>query len=157
MSLSEQRIEEQLDDFEKFDELEFEDDEKLEIYCKESINYIQRHTWCEGINNAWLAYYLEGIFAICIFEVISSNSNVDKYVWVLTGDLPPAYIDIDSAQNPLEVLSCYIDIMQDWVETVKNEGNLDKSYPIEVEATINHADMLNFRLGLLRDYLLNEA
>lgn len=103
-----------------------------------------------------MAYYIQGVFAINIFEVRSSNPNVDKYIWVLTGDLPPAYIDIESASYPLEVLSAYIEIMQDWVDTIKEEGNVEECYPVEVEVNLNHADMLDYRLKLLREYLVNE-
>ena len=156
MSLIEQKIEEQLNSFESFEALDHQGDIKLEEFCNQGKNYIERYTWCEGVNNAWLAYYLEGIFAINIFEVSSSNPNVDKYIWILTGDLPPAYIDIESASFPLEVLSAYIEIMQDWVDTVKADGNVEECYPVEVEANLDHAEMLDYRLKLLREYLENE-
>lgn len=156
MSLFEERIEVQLDSFEIFEELDFEGDIKLEEFCNQGRNYIKRFTWCEGVNKSWLAYYLEGIFATNIFEVSSSNPNVDKYIWVLTGDLPPAYVDIKSASYPLEVLSAYIEIMQDWVDNIKEEGNVEECYPVEVEANLYHADMLDYRLKLLREYLENE-
>lgn len=155
MSLFEQEINMQLDGFEVFEELYYDGDIKLEEYCNQGRNYIKRHIWCERVNNAWLAYHLEGIFAINIFEVSSSNPNVDKYIWVLTGDLPPAYIDIESASYPLEVLSAYTEIMQDWVDTVRNNGNVEECYPIEVEANLKHADMLEYRLNFLREYYKN--
>ena len=74
----------------------------------------------------------------------------------MTGDLPPAYIDIESASYPLEVLSVYIEIMQDWVDTIRNNDNIKECYRVEVEANLKNADMLETRLNLLKEYLENE-
>ena len=59
MNVFVQKIEEQLEDFENFKVIDYEGDIQLEKYCNEGLNYIKRHIWCEDVNNAWLAYYVE--------------------------------------------------------------------------------------------------
>jgi hypothetical protein len=37
---------------------------------------------------------------VFLFEIIPSREDVDDKVWLIVGDLPPAYITAEDAPNP---------------------------------------------------------
>ena len=123
----------------------------------EALNYLCSHEWCEEIEKGWLAESWGYILGVFLFKIKSNIPEVDDYVWVIVGDIPPAYIDIESASNSKEVIMCYIDIMSDWVNHVKEGKPVDECYPVEVPETKEYALMLESRLSLISEELKNEA
>jgi hypothetical protein len=75
-------------------------------------------------------------------------------LWVVTGDLPPAYFVTDSAINPKEALEVYCELMEDWVKAVENDTSLDDVYPIAVPATQEYADLLNKRIKFIKEEII---
>jgi len=75
---------------------------------------------------------------------------------IIVGDIPPAYIDIESATSPNEVVASYIEIMCDWVACVERGESTDDCYPVEVPPTEKYAKMLKKRLELLSEELSSQ-
>jgi len=122
--------------------------------ANEAESFLQGHKWCKTIKNKWFVEGWENLVMIFYFEIIPNSKNVDDFVWVIVGDLPPAYIDIESASNPLEVIETYTDIMSDWVECVKNGLSIENCYPINVPPQKDYAEMLEIRIKLIRENIL---
>lgn len=132
------------------------EDAALHELSKEAKGYLLRHEWCKSILSGWLAVGWEELVAVFLFEIEPSSSMADTYVWVVVGDIPPAYIDVESAHSPKEALESYVLIMQDWVDTVLQGKSVEACYPVEVPATQQYADMLNHRLTVLKDVIIPE-
>ncbi len=148
-------IEELTKILENVNTLSKEDEKDTEI-CQllvESENYLLSHPWCERIEGGWLAISWGNILCVFLHKIISKNQEVDDYVWMVVGDIPPAYIDIESAKDPLEVLECYVGIMSDWVECVELGNSIEDCYPIEVPETKEYASMLKARLKFISEEL----
>lgn len=96
------------------------------------------------------------MLGVFLFEIEPSRSGVDKYVWIVVGDIPPAYVDVESGENPREVLESYVAIMRDWVDTVFQGESVEDCYPVEVPATKEYAEMLENRLDLLDTFIMEE-
>jgi len=79
-----------------------------------------------------------------------------KFVWVVVGNIPSAYIDIQSAPNAYKAVESYIFIMEDWIEHVKNKKSIAECYPVNVEPTPEYAEMLSTRIQIIKDDLLPE-
>lgn len=122
----------------------------------EAKNYLLRHQWCKSILSGWLAVYWEGVLGVFLFEIEPSGSGVDEYVWIVVGDIPPAYVDVESGENSREVLESYVAIMRDWADTVLKGESVEDCYPVEVPATKEYADMLQNRLDLLDTFISEE-
>lgn len=148
----------QIDDFEEIESLNpMGEDAALHKLSKEAEGYLLRHEWCKSILSGWLSIGWEELVAIFLFEIEpSSSSMADTYVWVVVGDIPPAYIDVESAHNPKDALESYVLIMQDWVDTVLQGKSVEDCYPVEVPAKKQYADMLSQRLTVLKDMILSE-
>ena len=134
--------------------LDASDDDDIVIidFSREAKKYLLSHLWCSEVTDGWLAIYWEGILGVFLFKISSDYEEVDDYVWMVVGDLPSAYVDIESANSPNEVLKAYVGIMSDWVNGVLNNTSLEDCYPVEVPPTKEYAEMLNSRL----DFLLKE-
>jgi len=96
---------------------------------------------------------------LCIFyfEIDPiTESNADNFVWIIVGDIPPAYIDIESAHNELEALELYVYLMEEWIENVKREKSVEDCFPINVEPSKKYANMLYNRIKILKSDFIVE-
>lgn len=116
--------------------------------------YLSSYKWCREIKRQWLALNCENLLTVFLFEIIPNSQNADDYVWVVVGDLPSAYIDIESARDKKQVVKTYTEIMGDWVHVVKKSGNIEDCYPLNVPPTKEYAEMLSIRIKLIRENIL---
>ncbi|WFB64871.1 hypothetical protein PZ892_06590 [Sphingobacterium sp. WM] len=142
--------------FDSLIDISKENDESLNNLSLEAKSYLLRHTWCKDILSGWLAVYWEEILGVFLFEIEPAVSGVDKYVWIVVGDIPPAYIDVESGGDPQGALESYVAIMRDWVDTVLDGESVEDCYPVEVPPTKEYAEMLQVRLDLLDNFISEE-
>ncbi len=96
------------------------------------------------------------MLVVFFFEIIPASMDADDRVWIIVGDLPSAYIDIESAANATEAIQAYTEIMDDWVQCVKKGLSTEDCYPVNVPPENKYAEMLATRLQLIRDYILGD-
>lgn len=134
-------------------ELEYKD-EVIDL-VNEAVDYLKSFSWCKKISSGWLAKDFGYILCIFYFEIEPlEGSNADNNLWVIVGDLPPAYLDTIECNTPHEAVEIYCFLMEEWIESVKEGKPLENCYPISVEPTIEHANMLHSRIeSIKRDYL----
>lgn len=131
----------------------FEDDIELNEYLDRAYFYLSSQKWCKSINKGWLAKGWPGVLAICYFQ-INPDFGADEFVWVVVGDLPTAYIDIESATELGEVLSSYVVIMEDWVDAVESGKSLDDVFPVEVTPNKKFTSLLKKRLLFIKERII---
>ena len=68
-----------------------------------------------------------------MFEIVPTVSSADSILWVVVGDLPPAYLVVDDAAEPARALEVYIREVRKWVEAVK--VGMPVAAPIPVNAS----------------------
>ena len=133
--------------------LEFKSD--IINLANEAAAYLKEFKWCREILNGFLATEFGYLFCVFYFEIIpTQGSDADKYIWVIVGDIPPAYIDTISAPTVRDAIVCYCDIMEDWINNVDNSISVEECYPINAPATKEYADMLRTRIVLVKNDLL---
>lgn len=123
-----------------------------ELYSN-AFQYLNDFSWCSQVLEGWYDRGIADILAVFYFKILPSK-NADEFVWVVVGDLPPAYIDIESAPNGACAIKAYIEIMEDWVLAVKTKKNLDDVFPINVPANDKYANMLASRINFIRENFL---
>ena len=125
--------------------------------AKEAEQYLSSFKWCKKIIEGYVAKewgYILGIFYFKIEPTLGSGA--DNSVWLIVGDIPPAYIDIRSATNEYEALNSYVFLMEDWINHVKDGKSVDECYPINVEPSEEYADMLSSRIEIIKEDFLTE-
>lgn len=132
-----------------------EDKEDVVLLAKEAKQYINDFNWCKSIKRGWFAVGWGDILNVFLLEIESSNSTADNLIWVVNGDLPTVYIDIESAKTKIQVIQCYVDLMEDWISCIYRGGSIEDCYPIGVPPTFEYAQMLNTRIKIIKEEILD--
>src|SRR5882672_191257 len=112
----------------------------------EATNYLKSFGWLREIKAAYFGLGVAKIVGVFLFEIIPSREDVDDKVWVIVGDLPPAYITAEDAPNSAAALDAYIGAMQEWVEAAKAGRSVENLIPVNVPPTPENAARLESRL-----------
>lgn len=74
--------------------------------------------------------------------------------WAVAGDLPAMCFETDDARIPSDALRMYCAIAQDWADTALAGGDLAECYPIPVEPSREHGELLLQRIAFLRKEMI---
>jgi len=122
----------------------------LQGHYQEAEAFIRSFAWCRSIIDCYYRIGIGGIFAIFLFRIVPTSINVDEYLWVIVGDLPPAYLVTDLSPTPAGALRIYIGEMQRWVDAVQKGKPITDVIPVNVPPTAEYAEQLERRLEFLR-------
>ncbi len=131
----------------------FEVEELLVLY-DEATEYLRAFTWCGKIEEGFAGICVPGLVGVFLFRFEPAASDVDPWVWVITGDVPPAYVTTENAPNPACALDGYIGAMRSWARAVREKRPVSGEIPVNAPATAAYADMLEARLTLLDQEVL---
>lgn len=133
-----------------------EDERLLKEADKEATSYLDGFDWCDGVLETRLGLGIGGIFAVFLCHIAPAAPEVDEWLWVVVGDLPPLYMPTDDCPNPAAALDAYIGAMSEWVSAVREGRPLDDVPPVAAAPTMEHAAMLESRLNYLDEEILQE-
>ncbi|CAL4867132.1 hypothetical protein MMA231_01383 [Asticcacaulis sp. MM231] len=134
-----------------------EEADRLRGLAVEALDYIQSFVWCPPLRQVLLAYGIDGVIGLFLVRFAEPAGGVDDALWVVSGDVPPAYFVTDEAPTPLEALTTYCDLMDGWVEAVLDDGDLDEAFPVNLTPTPEHAVALRAQLGFIRQLVSNQS
>ncbi|MBZ9967639.1 hypothetical protein [Mesorhizobium sp. BR1-1-2] len=129
-------------------------DDNLDAALQEAREYIKFYDWGKNIKTEYLGYGAEGIIYIFLFEISPGRPDVPQWMWVIVGDVPPAYMPGDDVETPYEALDGYIGAMDEWVEAARQGKSVAKLIPVNVPANPANAEMLGGRLKFLDEKIL---
>jgi len=126
--------------------------------ASEALGYLTSHRWCARIEHGWLDRAWEGILGVFYFELVpTEGTEADRDVWVIVGDIPPAYIDSQECRNGAQALRAYAAAMRDWVDHVRLGLPIDDLIPVNVPAEIEFAELLSARITFIELELLPQC
>ncbi len=131
------------------------ENEEVRKLASEAETFLRSHTWCQGIAGGYLAFAVDGVIGVFLFDIVSSRPEVDNTLWIVTGDLPPAYLVTDDAESWQGALEGYVYEMRRWIDAVRNHESLDDIIPVSAEPTLQHAEMLEGRLDFIQKNLID--
>jgi hypothetical protein len=112
------------------------------------------HEWCRSVRREYFGLGVGGVLAVFCFEIDPAESDADRWLWIVVGDLPPAYLVPDFAATATEALSVYCEVMQEWVDAVREGDDLSEVFPVRAEPTEEHVAMLESRLEMIRGEII---
>jgi hypothetical protein len=123
--------------------------------------FLLAQSWCRAVRALTLKKWIEGVLALFYAEIEPEpQSGADEAVWVVVGDLPPAYLDVPSVPTAREALEAYTALLEEWVEAVRAGEPIDELMPIyhryslvPVPPTLRFAEMIALRIRFLQDLL----
>ena len=128
----------------------------LKEMAGEAREFLLSFEWCRDVRRSWFGWGVGGVCAVFLFEIDPSSKKVDKRLWVIVGDLPPAYLVVDASPTPLAALANYVDLMQEWAKAVKSKRSIDDCIPVNAPATREYANLLQRRLYFIRKEFLSD-
>jgi len=121
---------------------------------QEAREFLASFEWCGGIKEEFFGLGVGGIVGVFLFR-IRPKANADEWIWVVVGDLPPAYLAAVEFPNPACALEGYIGAMREWVDAVKRGKNVDELIPVNAAPTTANAKELASRLKFLKEKILS--
>jgi hypothetical protein len=107
------------------DEFEFEAFADLERRAR---RFLTGQAWCAAVKRG---YFDRGFSKVAVFLYeIDPVRGADPEVWIIVGDLPPAYLDKLSCPDGADALDAYVYCMNEWVEAVLAGHPTDELIPV---------------------------
>lgn len=79
--------------------------------------YLIYQPWLRGILlDEFFACELGGGIYVFLFELNSQKEDVDRFVWVICGNVPPLYLTTDCCPTPKSVAETYCDLTEQWCD-----------------------------------------
>jgi hypothetical protein len=122
-----------------------------------ALGFLQSFGWCGRVRESYLGIGIPGVVAVFLFRIVPKGPKVDELIWVVVGDVPPAYLVTDNAPNPAAALDAYIGEMETWVRAARSGESVSGLIPVNVPPTTENAEALERRLKMLDDLLRDIA
>ncbi|MGH9590631.1 MAG: hypothetical protein ACRD25_09555, partial [Terracidiphilus sp.] len=126
----------------------------LRLMAREAEDSLQKFAWCKAIREAYFGGGYGGIVAVFLFRIVPNQPEVDEWVWVVMGDVPPACLAIERITTPSEALEHYIWEMTRWVHFAKRGRVPENGIPVDLDPTWKNAEALEDKLKILRKAVL---
>ncbi|HEY6412354.1 MAG TPA: hypothetical protein VIX42_01620 [Edaphobacter sp.] len=140
-------------------EMRGEDEKELEYLRaahKEAEAFLLGQKWCFGLGEQYFGCGIGKIVCIFLMELDPVPTEVDRWLWVVVGDLPPAYLVLDACPTPIEALKSYVVEMRRWIEFAYEGITSPDVIPTNTPSTAEYAEMLESRLNCLADSIIPE-
>ena len=138
-----------------------EDCNSIEEMAQEALDFLQWHSWCKIVKQGYFDIGWPGILAVFYFEIEPTSKSADDTLWIIVGDIPPAYIDTISCPNAALALNDYLNAMQEWIDHIRAQEPVDDLIPVyrrhsflRMQPTMESAKLLETRLDFIRTQLL---
>ncbi|MGA2217821.1 MAG: hypothetical protein ABSG51_07035 [Terracidiphilus sp.] len=120
----------------------------------EAVRYVQSFEWCIELHERYFGQGCGGVVALFLFRVTIRSFQTPEWIWVIVGDMPSAYMELEQAQSPREALLCYIEGVEELLEATDEERASEDLIPIIVQAGDEFIEMLRGRMRTLRSLVL---
>jgi len=70
-------------------------------------------------------------------------------LWVIVGDLPSAYLVVETDDSPADAMERYCGLMEDWIAAVRDGTSLQDVFPVTADPTPESALLLEKRIAFL--------
>ena len=129
-------------------------DSTVAAYATQAQQYLETFRWCRRVVDAELAWAAAGVLAVFRIRIDPTREDIHDVVWVVTGDLPPAYLPYASKDTWQDAVRGYVDAMQRWVEAAKTGKKVSELIPVNLPPTPENAARLESRLVFIRAHIL---
>jgi len=127
-----------------------EDTALLREMAEGAENFLKSFSWCLAIRESFFGAGIGKVIAVFLFRIAPVRSDIDEWLWVVVGDLPPAYLVTDCCKTPSGAVEAYIGEMSKWVERARHGQASPDVIPVNVPPTPEWAEKLHNRLEILK-------
>jgi hypothetical protein len=121
---------------------------------EEAVLYVQSFDWCVELHEQYFGDGIGGVVALFLFRITIRDLETPEWVWIIVGDLPPAYLGFHGFPSPRAALLLYIEGVEEWLAASPEERVSGDLIPIEVPPKAELIEMLRDRAAKLRSAVL---
>ncbi|HEX9217950.1 MAG TPA: hypothetical protein VF864_13320 [Gemmatimonadales bacterium] len=118
-------------------------------------DFVQSFAWCDRVTASSMAFAVAGVIGVFKVDLVPALPAADPTVWVVVGDLPPAYLAYEAGDTWQDALRGYVEEMGLWVQAVRDGKSVQELIPVNVPPTMIYAEQLNTRLEFIRTEFLD--
>jgi len=111
--------------------------------------FISSFPWCSSVLESFFGDGIGGIFSIFFFHIRPTRPDVDPWIWIMIGDVPPAYLPLTDCKSPTEAFRTYMRGVSKWVELAR-KGQVGTPAegvpPLNIPSTPEWAERVNQKL-----------
>jgi hypothetical protein len=81
-----------------------DDEEDTALLCEMAENaetFLKSFSWCLAIRESFFGAGVGKIIAVFLFRISPARPDIDEWLWVIVGDLPPAYLVTECSKDPV--------------------------------------------------------
>ena len=97
---------------------------------------------------------IEGILGVFKFYILPTEKDIDTELWVVVGDIPPAYLVTDRAPDAVAALMVYVEEMRLWVNASVKGDSVADLIPVNVASNPENAEQLRKRLDFIEQKII---
>jgi len=125
------------------------DEEACVALANQANEFLDTFSWAKDRKNIWVAYFVPTVIGIFLVELDPKGRDVDQFIWVIVGDLPPAYLSPVYAKSPKDALGGYTGEMSAWADAVASGESTEDLIPVNAAPTSANVEMLRGRIKFL--------
>jgi hypothetical protein len=132
-------------------------DPEVAAIVADAAAFLWTHDWCGAILDLRVAFAVAGVLAVVRADLEPRNARADARVWLIAGDLPPAYIAWEDADTWKDALRGYVFEIRRWIDAVRAHSPVADLIPVNVAPTEEYAELLSSRLAFIERELLSQS
>ena len=101
-----------------------------------------------------LGFAVAGVLGVFLVDIVPGE-GADPTVWVIVGDVPPAYVVHEPGDSWQDALRGYVGEMRAWRDAAAKGADVAELIPVNVPPTPQYVAMLSSRLDFLEHNLLD--
>lgn len=133
-----------------------EETEELRALARNAKQFITGFPWCAAIERGFSGVVIPSVIGTFLFVIRPTKPDIDTTLWVIVGDVPPAYLVVDEATSPALALKKYVELMSAWVNAVEQGDSVEDLIPVNVPPMKEYAAKLRTRLIFIQERILPE-
>jgi hypothetical protein len=119
----------------------------------EAQEFLSSFGLCRHIEESFFGFGYAGIVAVFLFRIDPARVGIDEWLWVIVGDLPPAYLVTEGNLTPELAVAGYIEEMSRWVQAAREGRSVRDLIPVHVRPNPENAEAMERRLGALKEII----
>ena len=127
-----------------------EDTVLLKSMAQEARDFLTGFRWCNCVRNLYFGVGIGGVIGTFLARISPTEPDVDEWLWVVVGDIPPACLVTEAIPSPIDALNGYIAEMERWVNATRRGESIGELIPVNVPPTEENATALQSRLDFIR-------
>lgn len=114
-------------------------------------------TWCKEVFEGYVGLGVGGVIGVFLFRILPAEVDLDEHVWVIRGDVPPAFLEAHELPTARAALEEYIHAMLLWAKAVEDGRSTDNLIPVNAPATRANARDLAKRMRFIETVILGNG